>query len=87
MRVDKFLKNSRLIRRRTLAKKIADQGRVSINGQVAKASTNVSPGDELAIQFGQTIVTVRVIAVRDIVRKEEAAMLYEVIKEERINQN
>ncbi len=86
LRLDKFLKNSRLIRRRTLAKQVADQGRVHINGQVAKAATQVSVGDEVSIQFGQTIVTIRVTDLRDIVRKEEALTLYEVIKEEKINQ-
>lgn len=85
LRLDKFLKNSRLIRRRPLAKRVADQGRIQINGRVAKAATNVEIGDEIVIQFGQTLVTVRVIDVRDVVRKEEATSLYEVIKEEKIN--
>ena len=59
MRIDKFLKVSRLIRRRTLAKQVADQGRVDINGKVAKASSVVKEGDEVAIRFGQKIVTVK----------------------------
>ena len=53
MRLDKFLKVSRLIKRRTLAKEVADQGRISINGQVAKASSDVKVADELTIRFGQ----------------------------------
>lgn len=81
MRLDKFLKNSRLIKRRPLAKQVADQGRIKINGNVAKASTTVSPGDEMEIQFGRTLLTIRVKEVKDIVRKEEAEQLYEVIKE------
>ena len=59
MRLDKFLKVSRLIKRRTLAKQVADQGRITINGKVAKASSVVKESDELAIRFGQKIVTVK----------------------------
>lgn len=85
MRLDKFLKVSRLIKRRTLAKEVADQGRISINGQVAKASTNVEVGDELIIQFGQKQVTVKVESLKEVVKKDEATTLYTVIKEERVN--
>ena len=53
MRLDKFLKVSRLIKRRTLAKEVADQGRITINEKIAKASSTVKAGDELAIRFGQ----------------------------------
>ena len=60
MRIDKFLKVSRLIKRRTLAKQVADQGRITINDKVAKASSVVKEGDELAIRFGQKIVTVKI---------------------------
>lgn len=87
MRLDKFLKVSRLIKRRTLAKSVADQGRIKINGAVAKASTNVAKGDEIEIQFGQNIVTAKVNDVKDIVRKHEAELLYTIIKEERVNQD
>lgn len=85
MRLDKFLKVSRLIKRRTLAKNVADQGRVKINGNPAKASTRIAKDDHIEIQFGQTLLTVRVNEVKDIVRKHEAELLYEVIKEEKIN--
>lgn len=84
MRLDKYLKNSRLIRRRPLAKRAADEDRIKINGTIAKAGTRVEVGDEIEITFGRTIVTVRVKEVRDIVRKEEAEDLYELIKEERV---
>ena len=60
MRLDKFLKVSRLIKRRTLAKQVADQGRITINEKVAKASSVVKERDELAIRFGQKIVTVKI---------------------------
>ncbi|MDY0410008.1 RNA-binding S4 domain-containing protein [Virgibacillus soli] len=84
MRLDKFLKISRLIKRRTLAKEVADQGRITINGNQAKASTNVVVGDELTIRFGQKFVTIKVTDLRENVRKDEAETLYSVMKEERI---
>lgn len=88
MRLDKFLKISRLIKRRTLAKEVADQGRITINGKQAKASSNVAIGDELAIRFGQKLVTIEIAALRETVKKDEAQELYKVIKEEKIgNQN
>lgn len=85
MRLDKFLKVSRLIRRRTLAKQVADQGRILVNGQVAKASTRLEVGDEMTIQFGQTLLTVEITMIKEHVRKDEASELYKVIKEEKIN--
>lgn len=85
MRLDKFLKVSRLIKRRTLAKEVADQGRIEINGNTAKASTNVAVDDELKIQFGQKLLTIRVESLRETVKKEEAASLYSIEKEEFIN--
>ncbi|MCM3762579.1 RNA-binding S4 domain-containing protein [Alkalihalobacillus oceani] len=81
MRLDKFLKVSRLIKRRTLAKEVCDKGRIQINGQVAKAGSTVKAGDELVIKFGQKTVTVRVEAIRDIVRKEEAGTMYTIVSE------
>lgn len=84
MRLDKFLKTSRLMKRRTLAKQLADQGRVKVNGQVAKAGTNVAGNDELEITFGQTRLTVVVQSVREVVRKDEAETLYRIINEERL---
>ncbi|RUQ27312.1 RNA-binding S4 domain-containing protein [Peribacillus cavernae] len=83
MRLDKFLKVSRLIKRRTLAKEVADRGRVSINGQQAKASSTVQAGDELSVQFGQKKVTVVINRIQDTTKKEEAADMYTVIKEEK----
>lgn len=85
MRLDKFLKVSRLIKRRTLAKEVSDQGRITINGQVAKASSVVKVGDELAIRFGQKRVTVKVERLQETTRKEEAANMYTVIPEDRID--
>lgn len=85
MRLDKFLKVSRLIKRRTLAKEVADQGRITINGKAAKASSTVKAGDELAIRFGQKIVTARVDELRDTVKKEDAAKMFTILKEERLD--
>jgi len=85
MRLDKFLKVSRLIKRRTLAKEVADQGRITINGKIAKASSTVKAGDELAIRFGQKIVTAHVDELRDTVKKEDAAKMFTILKEERLD--
>ncbi|VEF49989.1 heat shock protein 15 [Bacillus freudenreichii] len=86
MRLDKFLKVSRLIKRRPLAKEVADKGRISINGQQAKASSNVKVGDELSIRFGQKIVTVKVEELQDSTKKEDAANMYRLLKEERVEE-
>ncbi|MBT2644283.1 RNA-binding S4 domain-containing protein [Bacillus sp. ISL-41] len=84
MRLDKFLKVSRLIKRRTLAKEVSDQGRISVNGMPAKASTNVKAGDELAIRFGQKVVSARIERIQETSRKDEAAGMYTLLGEERI---
>ncbi|QUE86726.1 RNA-binding S4 domain-containing protein [Exiguobacterium alkaliphilum] len=85
MRLDKFLKVSRLIKRRTLAKEVADQGRIELNGQVAKASTDVKVGDELKIRFGNKLVTVVIDSIAEHARKEDAKEMYRLIKEEKVN--
>jgi len=84
MRVDKFLKISRLIKRRTVAKDVSDQGRVLINGREAKPSSSVKLGDEITVQFGQKLVTVRVERLAETTRKDEANSLYTLVKEEPI---
>lgn len=86
MRLDKYLKVSRLVKRRTLAKEISDQGRVTINGNVAKAGTDVKVEDELVIRFGQKLVTVKVIGLNEHASKENAKGMYDIVKEERIQQ-
>lgn len=87
MRLDKFLKISRLIKRRTLAKEVSDQGRISINGTAAKASSNVKVGDELTIRFGQRLVTVVIEKIQESSKKDEAAEMYKVIKDEKIEES
>jgi ribosomal 50S subunit-recycling heat shock protein len=84
MRLDKFLKVSRLIKRRTVAKDVSEQGRVVVNGREAKPSSTVKVGDEITVQFGQKLVTVRVEKLADSTRKDEAAGMYTLIKEEPI---
>ncbi|MGD6903138.1 RNA-binding S4 domain-containing protein [Bacillus infantis] len=86
MRLDKFLKVSRLIKRRTLAKEVADQGRILINGQQGKASSTVKVGDELTVRLGQRILTAKIERLQETSRKEEAAEMYTILKEERTGQ-
>ena len=79
MRLDKFLKVSRLIKRRTVANEACDAGRVLVNDKVAKASVNVKAGDVIEIQFGNKSVKVEVLDVTETVRKEEATDLYKYL--------
>lgn len=81
MRIDKFLKVSRIIKRRTLAKEVCDGDRVQINGRKAKAGTEVKPGDTIFLDFGRRQLTVRILEVRENVRAAEAKELYEVVSE------
>lgn len=76
MRLDKFLKVSRLIKRRTVANEACDAGRVTVNGKVAKASVNVKVGDIIEIGFGTKNVKVEVLALQDTSKKEEAKELF-----------
>ena len=79
MRLDKYLKVSRLIKRRTVANEACDAGRVLVNDKPAKASVNVKEGDKIVIQFGTRNVTVRVTSVQETVKKDEAKEMYEYI--------
>lgn len=79
MRLDKYLKVSRLIKRRTVANEACDAGRVTVNGKVAKASVDVKAGDIIEIEFGNRSVKVRVLDVKETVRKEEASEMFEYI--------
>ena len=76
MRLDKYLKVSRLIKRRTVANEACDNGRVSVNGKVVKASYDVKVGDEIAIRFGDKSVVAEVVSVAEVIRKDEAAEMY-----------
>ena len=79
MRLDKFLKVSRLIKRRTVANEACDAGRVMVNGKTAKASVNVKPGDVIEIGFGARGVKVEVLNVAETVRKDEARDLFKYL--------
>ena len=79
MRLDKFLKVSRLITRRTVANEACDNGRISVNGRVVKASYDVKVGDRIEISMGARTVAVEVLAVSDNVRKDDAAGMYKEI--------
>ena len=79
MRLDKYLKVSRLIKRRTVANEACDAGRVSINGKVAKASAEVKAGDVIEIAFGTRLVKAEVLSVIETVRKDEASEMYRLI--------
>ena len=76
MRLDKFLKVSRLIKRRTVANEACDAGRVMVNGKPAKASTNVKVSDVIEIMFGTKTVKVEVLAIENTTKKEEASELF-----------
>ncbi|HCZ0300078.1 TPA: RNA-binding S4 domain-containing protein [Staphylococcus aureus] len=86
MRLDKYLKVSRLIKRRTLAKEVSDQGRITINGNVAKAGSDVKVEDVLMIRFGQKLVTVKVTALNEHASKDNAKDMYEIIEERRLEE-
>ena len=79
MRLDKFLKVSRLIKRRTVANEACDNGRISVNGRVVKSSYDVKVGDRIEISMGARTVAVEVLAVSDNVRKDDAAGMYKEI--------
>ncbi len=79
MRLDKYLKVARLIKRRTVANEACDGGRVAVNGKTARASYDVKVGDVLELSLGQKTMRVRVTDVSETVRKENAGMLYEVL--------
>ncbi len=79
MRLDKYLKVSRIIKRRTVAKEAGEGGRVTINGKVAKPSSEVKEGDVLEIRFGDKLARYRILNVAETVRKNEACLMYEVL--------
>jgi len=81
MRLDKYLKVSRLIKRRTVANDACDSERISVNGKSAKASYAVKVGDEITVSFGSRSVTVRVLDIRETTKKSECEGMYEVISE------
>jgi len=84
MRLDKYLKVSRLIKRRTVANDACDCERISVNGKAAKASYNVKLGDLITVSFGSKSVTVKVLDIRETTKKTEAVGMYEIISESQV---
>ena len=82
MRLDKFLKVSRIIKRRTVANEACSGGRVSINSKVAKPAADVKEGDELEIRFGNRVGKYKILSVKETVRKENAQDMYQVLEED-----
>ncbi|WP_125547090.1 RNA-binding S4 domain-containing protein [Levilactobacillus lindianensis] len=82
MRLDKYLKVSRIIKRRSVAKEIADKGRIEINGKVAKSSSDVATNDELVIKFGNKTLTVKVNELLETTKKDDAERMYTIVNED-----
>lgn len=80
VRLDKYLKVSRLVKRRTLAKEIADKGRISVNDRVAKSSSDVQVGDIITIHYGDKTVKVQVLQLNELAKKNEATDLYKRVE-------
>jgi ribosomal 50S subunit-recycling heat shock protein len=84
MRLDKYLKVSRIIKRRSVAKEVSDKGRIKVNGILAKSSTDLKINDTIEIRFGNKLLTVRVLEMKDSTKKEDAVRMYEILSETRI---
>jgi ribosomal 50S subunit-recycling heat shock protein len=84
MRIDKFLKVARIIKRRSIAKQVADNERVKINGKTCKSSTKVEVDDIVEIQFGDKILVFKVLLLLDSTKKEDALNMFEILEEKRI---
>ena len=84
MRIDKYLKVSRLIKRRTVAKEVVDHEKITINGKICKPSTKIKVNDIVQIRFGLKLVTFKVLNTNEYVKKNEALLMYEILKEEKI---
>lgn len=80
MRIDKYLKNSRIIKRRTIAKEACEKGRVFVNGKTAKPGTEVEIGDEIEIQFGDRALKIEVTQLTEHVKKDDAKEMFRIIQ-------
>ena len=87
MRLDKFLKVSRIIKRRTIAKEIADAGRIKINNSVAKSSSTLVVNDVIVIHYGSKLLTVKVTQLLDSTKKDDAKNMYEILEESYIKED
>lgn len=86
MRLDKYLKVSRIIKRRTLAKEVSDAGRVLINNKVAKSSTTVNVDDIIEIKYGNKVFIIKVTQLLESTKKDDAKTMYEILEEKRLNE-
>lgn len=84
MRLDKYLKVSRIIKRRTVAKEVCDAGRIRINGRQAKAGSEVAVGDKLEITLGSKVLEAEILVIAENVRAEEASAMYKMLAEKRL---
>lgn len=84
MRLDKFLKVSRIIKRRTVAKEVADNDRIKVNDRIAKSSTKLEVGDVVSISFGNKILTIQVLELRDSTKKEDSQNMFKILEEKRL---
>ena len=87
MRLDKYLKVSRIIKRRPVAKEVAGKGRIKVNGVLAKSSTDLKVNDQIEVRFGNKVLTVKVLEMLDSTKKEDASKMYEIISETRIEED
>lgn len=87
MRLDKYLKVSRIIKRRPVAKEVADKGQIKVNGVLAKSSTDLKVNDQIEVRFGNKVLTVKVLEMLDSTKKEDASKMYEIISETRIEED
>lgn len=84
MRLDKYLKTARILKRREAAKELALQGRIQVNGKIAKPSTEVQENDVVKLEFGNRLLTIKILDVKKQVSKQQAALLFEVLEEGRV---
>lgn len=85
MRLDKYLKVSRILKRRTISKELAEHERIMVNNKIAKPSYDVKAGDLITIIFGTRLLTVKVIQTLDFTKKEDSSLMYEVVEEKRVD--
>ena len=87
MRLDKYLKVSRLIKRRTVAKEICEAGKIEVNGRPAKAGHEVKVGDKIQIRFGNRHLLAEIMEIKETIRADQADTLFQVLEDKKINEN
>lgn len=84
MRLDKFLKVARIIKRRSIAKEVADNQRIEVNGRIAKSSTKLAVDDIVTIMFGNKVLSIKVLQLLDSTKKEDASNMFEILEEKKL---